>query len=90
MQLTKGNMFSARFFIRPGHRIVFLRAQSTVSASPARARSAGLGSAAAVVGALAVGWYGGRYYFAERPKVGDGKNLGVVPIALPSVEPKRN
>jgi len=80
-------MFSARFFIQPRHRIIFLRAQSTVSASPARARSAGLRSAAAVVGALAVGWYGGRYYFSERPKPGDGKNLGV---ALPSIEPKRN
>ena len=90
MQLTNGNMFSARFFIQPRHRTAFLRAQSTVSASPARARSPGLGSATAVVGVLAVSWYGGRYYFAERPKAGNGKTLGVVPVTLPSIEPERN
>jgi pyruvate dehydrogenase phosphatase len=92
VQLTNGNMFSARFFIQPSHRTVFLRAQSTVSASPARARARalGLGSAAAVVGTLAGGWYGGNYYFAERPKAGNEKTLDVVPVALPSIEPERN
>jgi pyruvate dehydrogenase phosphatase len=83
-------MFSARFFIQPGHRTVFLRAQSTVSASPTQTRSLGLRSAAAAVGALAVGWYGGRYYFAERPKAGNGRTLGDVPVTLPSTEPERN
>jgi hypothetical protein len=77
MQLKSWSMFSARFFTQPRHRTAFLRVQSTVSASPARAQSPGLGSAAAVVSVLAVGWYGGTYYFAERPKAGNGKTLGV-------------
>jgi len=88
-QLTNGSMFSARFFTQPGHRTVFLRAQSTVSASPARARSPGIGSAAAIVWVLAVGWYGGKYYFAECPKAGNEKTFGV-PGALPNIEPERN
>jgi PGF-CTERM motif len=73
-------MFSTRFFIKLCHRTAFLRAQSTVSARPAKAQSPGFGSAAAVIGTLAVGWYGGRYYFVERAKLEIGKRSVLYPV----------
>ncbi|KAE9368262.1 protein serine/threonine phosphatase 2C [Stipitochalara longipes BDJ] len=78
-------MFSARFFIRPGRRTVFLRAHSTASSSRPPTRSIGLGSAAVTAGAIVAGWYGRDLYFAEGPKAGHGKNA-----ALPNLEPEHN
>src|ERR1700753_3374685 len=53
-------MFS-RYFIRS---TVFRRAQSTVSTP--RSGSSNFASATAVVGAFAVGWYGGKYYINSK------------------------
>lgn len=74
-------MFSP-FFIRS---TIFRRAQSTVSVS--RIRSVvGLGSATAVIGTLAVGWYGGKYHFNSTKAA---ESL-VTPAAFPDIEPERN
>jgi pyruvate dehydrogenase phosphatase len=73
-------MFS-RFFIRS---TIFRRSQSTVSVS--RTRPSNLGSATVIIGALAIGWYGGKYHFYSTKAAESLAKRA----AFPDIEPERN